>query len=462
MAGGGPKGNKRHPQNQPAVPQPVPTPPLPAPPAGKKKRRNRNRQRARNTEDDEGSEEVELDLGELMKKLALQNQAPVLSYPAVIKVFATIQEPDFENPWQMGGVQQATGSGVVIGGKKILTAAHVVADQTFLQVQKTDINDPELRPARVFAVSHECDLALLELEADDPTFYQGIDPMDIGELPHLRDKVYVAGFPVGGEELSITEGVVSRIEGQPYEHSQHVLLAVTVDAAINAGNSGGPVFSTDSKLIGIAFQAMVGAENTGHIIPPPVIRHFLEGVNRAGPENYLGFPSLGVEVQHLLNPLLRQHFGMAADQSGVLVTNTIWGNSAHKILQKGDVVLAMGKTNGGKKKIANNGTIPYGDSHRVDFLIDVTLFQCGEKLHLSVLREKKVVDVTLTLQPQFDLVPLAQHDILPPYYVYCGMVFQLLSLDYISNVFAPAAEDKRLSRFSCSLKAQTPARNGKR
>lgn len=246
-----------------------------------------------------------------------------------------------------------------------MTAAHVVADQTFLQVQKTDINDPELRPARVFAVSHECDLALLELEADDPTFYEGIEPMDIGELPHLRDKVsrkctlrdslthvfpfflafkvYVAGFPVGGEELSITEGVVSRIEGQvrkkeikqeqqrksndkqrregkemkskerekreekekgkreieqkserairekkeqkrekdtdfkcltfeslsrslspslqPYEHSQHVLLAVTVDAAINAGNSGGPVFSADSKLIGIAFQVHIPCVN---------------------------------------------------------------------------------------------------------------------------------------------------------------------------------------------------------
>lgn len=100
MAGGGPKGNRRRPQNQPAVPQPVPTPPLPPPASGKKKRRNRNRQRA-SAADDEGSEEVELDLGELMKKLALQNQAPVLSYPAVIKVFATIQEPDFENPWQM-------------------------------------------------------------------------------------------------------------------------------------------------------------------------------------------------------------------------------------------------------------------------------------------------------------------------------------------------------------------------
>ncbi len=50
-------------------------------------------------------------------------------------------------------------------------------------------------------------------------------------------------------------------------------------------------------------------------------------------------------------------------------------------------------------------------------LLSVTLFQCGDKLHLSVLREKKLTEVVLALRPQFDLVPLAQHDILPPYFV---------------------------------------------
>jgi hypothetical protein len=168
------------------------------------------------------------------------------------------------------------------------------------------VTDPELRPARIFAVAHECDLALLELETDDPSFWGGIVPVEFGALPSLRSRVFVAGFPVGGDELSITDGVVSRIEGQPYEHSQRQLLAVTVDAAINAGNSGGPVFNEvlyalfschrrlfqEGKLIGIAFQALVGAENTGHIIPAPVMLHFVEGVKRLGPANYLGFPSL--------------------------------------------------------------------------------------------------------------------------------------------------------------------------
>ena len=136
----------------------------------------------------------------------------------------------------------------------------------------------------------------------------------------------------------------------------------------------------------------------------------------------------------------------------MMVTEVLWGNSAFGTLQKGDVLLTL---NG--KKIANNGTVA-SRSHRVDFLIDVTLFQCGDKIQFSIVREKvrrlasvpslfsssvcdlqKQMEVTVTLLPQYDLVPLAQHDILPQYFIYCGCVFQVLSLDYISNVRTPSS-----------------------
>jgi S1-C subfamily serine protease len=83
-----------------------------------------------------------------------------------------------------------------------------------------------------------------------------------------REKVYVLGFPVGGNDLSITEGVVSRVEVQSYSHSHARALAVTVDAAINSGNSGGPVLSQlTGGLVGVAFQGYAGSsvENQGHM-----------------------------------------------------------------------------------------------------------------------------------------------------------------------------------------------------
>src|SRR5262245_28939510 len=186
----------------------------------------------------------------------------------MIRVFATSQDPDSDGPWQARTPTSSTGSAVVIGPGMLLTGAHVVANATFLQVQKP--SHPDKAIARVRAVSHDCDLALLEV-VDPPDFLSDIQPADLGPMPRLRDQVAVVGYPVGGEEISITEGVVSRIEVQRYSHSQRHLLAVTVDAAINAGNSGGPVFG-NNKVVGIAFQKLTRVDNIGESVPTPINR----------------------------------------------------------------------------------------------------------------------------------------------------------------------------------------------
>jgi S1-C subfamily serine protease len=134
--------------------------------------------------------------------------APAPAYPAVIRVFAASQDPDFDGPWQARTPSSSTGSAVVIGPGLLLTGAHVVANATFLQVQKP--SQPDKAIARVRAVSHDSDLALLEV-VDPPGFLDDIQPAELGPMPRLRDQVAVVGYPVGGEAISITEGVVSRI-----------------------------------------------------------------------------------------------------------------------------------------------------------------------------------------------------------------------------------------------------------
>jgi S1-C subfamily serine protease len=143
-----------------------------------------------------------------------------MAHAAVVRIFATTQDPDHESPWQAAVPQSSTGSGVVVGPGQILTGAHVVANATFVQIQK--MYDPDKVVAEVTSVWHDCDLALLTLR--DPSFLAGIEPAELGDLPDLRDRVAVIGFPVGGEEISITEGVVSRIEVQRYSHRQRHLL----------------------------------------------------------------------------------------------------------------------------------------------------------------------------------------------------------------------------------------------
>ena len=114
-----------------------------------------------------------------------------MAYPEVVRVFATSQDPDFDGPWQARTPSNSTGSAVVIGKGLLLTGAHVVANATFMQIQK--VSHPDKAIARVKAVSHDCDLALLEV-VDPPNFLDDIEPAEVGEMPKLRDEVAVVGY----------------------------------------------------------------------------------------------------------------------------------------------------------------------------------------------------------------------------------------------------------------------------
>ncbi|HEB54240.1 MAG TPA: trypsin-like serine protease [bacterium] len=343
-----------------------------------------------------------------------------MTHPQVVRVYSTYQDPDYECPWQSVAPRGSTGSGVIVGAQRILTGAHVVANSTFVQVQKQ--SDVKKVAARVVAISHDCDLALLEIE--DRAFTRGIKPAVVGDLPKLRDDVQVVGYPIGGEEVSITEGVVSRIEVQRYEHSQRHLLAVTVDAAINEGNSGGPVFGR-GKIVGIAFQALPDAENVGEMVPAPIIRKFLDGVKKRKPADV---PGLGISTQPLENPALREHLGMKARDSGVLVTAVQYGSSAWGKLEIGDVLMGLDG-----HAIADNGTIRYRGRYRCQFDAVIGDHHCGDVVTARVLRQGRRSDVQLEMQPMMWLVPRTEYDRRPTWFLFGGLVFQRLTVEFLRN-----------------------------
>jgi S1-C subfamily serine protease len=344
-----------------------------------------------------------------------------MAYPEVVRVFATTQDPDYDCPWQARTPSSSTGSGVVIGPGEILTGAHVIANATFLQVQKP--SHPDKAVARVKAVSHDSDLALLEV-VEPAGFLSDITPAEIGDMPRLRDEVAVVGYPVGGEEISITEGVVSRIEVQRYSHSQRHLLAVTVDAAINAGNSGGPVFG-NNQVVGIAFQKMTGVDNIGEMVPPPIIQAFLAGTRKGRrPE----VPALGLITQNLENALLRRQLGLTAEMSGVMVVQVDHGGSSDGVLEPRDVILAIEG-----QAIANNGTVQYLSRHRTRFDVMLTGKYVGDPVRLTILRAGTRRDVEVTLAAWMPLVPRARYDLPPVYFVYGGLVFQTLTRDFLTT-----------------------------
>jgi len=142
---------------------------------------------------------------------------------------------------------------VVIDGKRILTNAHVVLYATQVQIQANAAGDKVA--ANVIAVAPGIDLAVLQL--DDASFFDTHPAIKrASELPQIKDAVLAYGFPTGGTSLSITKGIVSRIEFVPYNFPVSG-LRIQVDAAINPGNSGGPAIAGD-KMIGLAFSKLAG------------------------------------------------------------------------------------------------------------------------------------------------------------------------------------------------------------
>jgi S1-C subfamily serine protease len=132
------------------------------------------------------------------------------AFESIIKVYTVAASPNWFMPWQTKQQRESTGSGFIVSGKRIITNAHCVADQAHVIVRKH--GDPKKYTARVVAVGHECDLALLTTDA--PEFWEGTTPLELGGIPNLQDPVAVVGYPTGGDNISVSVGVVSRVEPQ--------------------------------------------------------------------------------------------------------------------------------------------------------------------------------------------------------------------------------------------------------
>ena len=343
---------------------------------------------------------------------------------SVIKIYTTSVMPDYLSPWQLSSPKHASGSGTVISENRILTNAHVVANAKYIQVQK--YNDPNKYIAKVSFISHYADLAILTLK--ETAFFEDLHAIEIGKLPKLHQAVAVYGYPLGGESLSITQGVLSRVEQQFYAHANSYLLAGQIDAAINSGNSGGPVI-VNNKIVGVVMQSISAgiAANVGYFIPPSIIQHVLKDSKKS---KNIGFPELGFRTQPLENTSARKFYGLTKSQTGVLVVKVFKGSSAANKLQENDVILKIDNYD-----IANNGTVNFTDTLRSNFSYAIELHHIGDNINITYVRAGKVQKTTLIAQKKpsrYDLIGQEKFDDIPEYYIYGGVVFVPLTQNILN------------------------------
>ncbi|CAF0995109.1 unnamed protein product [Adineta steineri] len=156
---------------------------------------------------------------------------------SVVKIFCTSTPYSFHLPWQKEAQSASTASGFIIKDRWILSNAHAVSNQSSIRIQKH--GDPKKYPGHVLHIAHECDLVIMTV--DDEKFWNNVKPLTLNDkIPRLQESIIVVGYPIGGDNLSVTKGVVSRVCMSTYSHSLEYLLTIQIDAAINPGNSGGP------------------------------------------------------------------------------------------------------------------------------------------------------------------------------------------------------------------------------
>ena len=136
-------------------------------------------------------------------------------------------------------------------------------------------------------------------------------------LPDVKDAVLAYGFPTGGSNLSITKGIVSRIEFAPLQLPRARGCASRSTPPSIQGNSGGPAVVGD-KMIGLAFSTLGGAQNIGYIIPNEEIELFLKDVADG---TYDGKPALFDDLQTLENPALRAFLKLDRTSRGLSCTS---------------------------------------------------------------------------------------------------------------------------------------------
>eukprot|EP00442_Polarella_glacialis_P053256 CAMPEP_0115119562 /NCGR_PEP_ID=MMETSP0227-20121206/45164_1 /TAXON_ID=89957 /ORGANISM="Polarella glacialis, Strain CCMP 1383" /LENGTH=583 /DNA_ID=CAMNT_0002521053 /DNA_START=107 /DNA_END=1857 /DNA_ORIENTATION=- len=382
---------------------------------------------------------------------------------SVIKLFASHVQPNYAQPWCSDAQTSSTSTAWPIrlanGALRLVTNAHSVEHASLVQVKRHSFEQKWV--AKVLCIGPDCDLALLEVPSLD--FWKNLTPLDIFPgLPKLQDDVRVIGYPTGGESLSVTQGVVSRIDLVEYAQSGMVLLGIQIDAAINSGNSGGPVVDSKGHCIGVAFQNLSGeddgAENIGYVIPSEIVLHFLEDYTRN--KSFTGFGTAGFSYQPLESPMLRESMGLLKGQSGVRVKTVDAAGASAGILQPDDVLLRVDG-----HQVGNDGSVNFARG-RIPFPYLLQKCFTGQAIDVSILRPSSdkgsstKLNFNIKVQRGQGLVnsdtggPHAKPGCVAPRYLIAGgLVFVPLTVPFLASAFGENFAEERPGELSVELLA---------
>ncbi len=312
----------------------------------------------------------------------------------IVHVHVAHEAREQSKPYRRGNLEFRMGTGFFLDNGLVVTNQHVIEDAETIKIE--GVATKEKFEVELAAVpSLKFDLAVLKFTSkkERQRFERingAITPLEWAQWEEARpgQEVSVLGFG-NSNQLVATQGIISNWEPR-YDAYQRRLDKVTLirtDAAVNPGNSGGPVVSTSGRIVGISARYGAG-ENIGLLIPFATARQVVATLAAQGEfiKTETGL------VTYNVNPVLRGIMHLSDEQTGLVVSHVASGSSAEKAgIRPWDILTAVNgyPINHGEIRHPQAGNLPYW------FLFNAAA--PGTDVHFKILRNGKPVSATLRL-----------------------------------------------------------------
>ncbi|MCK6625597.1 MAG: trypsin-like peptidase domain-containing protein [Anaerolineae bacterium] len=295
---------------------------------------------------------------------------------------------------------EGAGSGFVLDGEgHILTNYHVIEGAQSIEV---NFSDDTVLPARVIGADPRNDVAVLQVENAPPGL---LVPVELGQSGILQvgQRAIVIGNPFGQFGRTLTTGVVSALDRTlQSQDGRQMSGIIQTDAAINRGNSGGPLLDSAGRVIGIntaIFSPSGTSSGVGFAIPVDTVRRLLPDLLELGRYRH---PWLGVRYAYPLSPQLAQALELPVEQ-GLLLVELIPGSPLAAAGVRGaqqEVILGNRRLYIGGDVLTALDEQPITSLENLEIMLE-TRYQVGDNVTVTLVREgqEQTVSITLTEEP---------------------------------------------------------------
>lgn len=346
---------------------------------------------------------------------------------SMVLVRSTVQYPNFLQPWRNKNPETRVALGVYVGNGQIVCPSQSLYFATNIEIKKNG----NLKQFKASVVKTDPDLGLTVIQVAEPEFGKDLNPVKFGNEFFLPQTGVVHEFSENSN-LSEKKARVTSLEMDHYSNGYRELPIAEIQSEDKIDGNGELVVESSSKLPQGIIILFKDSSGTGRLIPNFQIAKFLEWDGKSQ-----CFPFKGFRFRPLTDKVSREYYYIKKEDQGVLVAEITPNSSASTTLQLQDVILEVGNF-----KIDPKGNFQHPKFGKISlsYLFHSGQefgFSLGKQIPVKLIRGKRLVQASLTLQPLSEESVRIPHgntrNVKPSYTLIGGLVFLELSEQMLSE-----------------------------